>query len=63
MRTEADGESPEGSWIVREEWILGGTAAVCILSILRLQSSPQGMIESGKPIAHQKDAVSGDCGS
>ena len=33
MRADADGESPEGSWIVREEWILGGTAAVCILSM------------------------------
>jgi hypothetical protein len=43
----ADGESTEGSWVVREEWILGGTAAVCILSMLRRPRSTQDMVESG----------------
>lgn len=36
-----NGKSSEGSWMVREEWILGGTTAVCIWSILRRRSSPQ----------------------
>lgn len=36
-----DGKSSEGSWMVREEWILGGMTAVCIWSILRRRGSPQ----------------------
>lgn len=37
-------ELVEGSSVVREEWILGGTA-VCILSMLRRPSSPQDMVK------------------